>query len=72
MKSFCAYGYAIFMHRNFYLGHVSVLVYRLIVLLSCLTELERQCPGGCPDVMYIVETCSLFSDTPTRIGRNET
>lgn len=72
MKVFCAHGYTILMYRNFYLGHISVLVYKLIVLLSCLAELERQCPGGCPDVMYIVETYSLFSDTPTRICTNET
>lgn len=34
MKSFCAYGYTIFMHRNFDLGRVSFLMYKVIVLFE--------------------------------------
>lgn len=32
MKSFCAYGYIILMHRNFNLGHGSVFVQKVIAL----------------------------------------
>lgn len=71
MKSFYAHGYTIFMYDNFYLGHSSDLCIDQFLCLSSLTELERQCPGGCPNVMYVAENGSPFSGTHTRIGMNE-
>lgn len=36
MKYFSAYGYTFFMHRNFDLGHVPFLMYKVIVLFEFL------------------------------------